>query len=233
MTINHLFSQCRFIDLTHPLDEKAPTWNGSCGFRHEVKMDYDQGLRVLSYKCHAGIGTHLDAPSHFIPGGKNIADIPIETLIVPCCVSDLSSRCSEDLVVQESDIILFEKTYGALPKGCLFFVYTGWSQYWGVSERYRNVDNNGLMHFPTYSSQAAQYLLRKEVVGIGIDTFSPDSQGSQFPVHHAILGAGKYIVENVANLDQMPPIGGYVINLPLNICLGTESPVRIIGIVNK
>lgn len=231
MDLHDVFSRCRLVDLTHPLDEKAPTWNGSCGFRHEIKMDYDKGLRVLSYKCHAGVGTHLDAPSHFIPGGGNIADIALESLIVPCCVMDLSKRCSADLVVSKADIIQFEERHGAVLERSLFFAYTGWSQYWCFPEKYRNADGNGQMHFPTYSKEAAQYLMDRGVAGIGIDTFSPDPQGSEFPVHHLILGAGKYIVENAANLNRMPAMGAYVINLPLNIREGTESAVRLVGII--
>ena len=230
MTVDHPFSRCQLIDLTHPLDEKAPTWNGSCGFRHEIKMDYDRGLRVLSYKCHAGVGTHMDAPSHFVPGGKNIGDIPLEVLIVPCCVLDLSARCSADLVVSEKDIIQFEEEFGDLAEGCLFFAYTGWAKYWQFPEKYRNVDGSGVMHFPIYSKGAAEHLLKRKVVGLGIDTFSPDPQESHFPVHHLMLGAGKYILENVANLNLMPPVGAYVINFPLNIRVGTESAVRLVGI---
>lgn len=228
-----ILSSYHIVDLTHPLDEHAPTWNGSCGFRSEIKMDYEQGLRVLAYKCHAGVGTHMDAPSHFIPEANNIGDILLKNLIVPCTVLNLSSRRSGDLVVSSKQILEFEKQFGKIPEDSLFFVHTGWAAFWSKPDQYRNLDESGQMHFPTLSKDAAELLLERNIVGVGIDTLSPDPQGSQFPVHHLILGKGKYIVENVANLDQMPSIGAYAINLPLNIRFGAESPVRLIGLVPK
>ncbi|MBS0653229.1 MAG: cyclase family protein [Verrucomicrobia bacterium] len=228
-----ILTHFEFVDLTHPLDEHAPTWNGSCGFRSEIKMDYDQGLRVQAYKCHAGVGTHMDAPSHFIRDAKNIGDIPLEVLIVPCSVLNLSSQRSEDLIVTSKEIIQFEKKFGKIAPGSLFFAYTGWAAFWSKPDQYRNLDQSGQMHFPTMSKDAAELLLERDVAGVGMDTLSPDPQGSQFPVHHLILGKGKYILENVANLNLMPPVGAYAINLPLNIRFGAESPVRLVGLIPK
>jgi kynurenine formamidase len=59
----------KLIDLTHELDSAIPTWNGGCGFNHDVHVDYSdcQGedkFRFMKVKMHAGIGTHMDAPSH-------------------------------------------------------------------------------------------------------------------------------------------------------------------------
>ena len=77
---------CKIVDLTHPLSAQAPTWNGTCGFCAEVKKDYDQMFRVQQIKMHAGVGTHMDAPSHRFPGTSSIAEIPLERLIIPACV---------------------------------------------------------------------------------------------------------------------------------------------------
>lgn len=227
------FLEFDFVDLTHPLDGNAPTWNGSCGFKHEIKMDYEQGLRVMTYKCHAGVGTHMDAPSHFIKGGMNIADIPLEQLIAPCAVIDLSRQSHGDLIISSDAILEFEKKHGKIAKGSLFLAHTGWSSFWSDPQKYRNPDAAGQMHFPTYSAQAAELLLERGIVGLGIDTLSPDPQGSNFPVHHLLLGAGKYIIENVAHLNRMPPSGAYAINFPLKICCGAESPVRLVGLIGR
>ena len=58
-------------------------------------------------------------------------------------------------------------------------------------------------------------------------------QSLSFPVHKIMLGAGKYIIENIANCDQMPAAGGYVIALPLRIEGATESPIRAVGLVHN
>lgn len=74
------------IDLTHTLSEETPSWDSGCGFNHEIKFDYDEcdsavKLRVGQVKMHAGIGTHIDAPSHCIPGAATVEQLPLNTLI--------------------------------------------------------------------------------------------------------------------------------------------------------
>lgn len=225
------------VELTHPLNGLAPTWTGSCGFRHEIKMDYDQGVRVMSYKCHAGVGTHMDAPSHFFPNTANIADIPLDHLIVPACILDLSFRMNPDLFVMPEDILAFESKWGKIASGSLFFAYTGWDCFWNQNERYRNPDPQGKMHFPGFHVAAAELLLERDVVGIGIDTLSPDGSNSlpenKFPVHQCILGAGKYIIENAAHLSRMPSVGGYALALPLKITVGSEACMRLVGLIPR
>jgi kynurenine formamidase len=225
------------IDLTHRLDGNVPTWTGSCGFHHEIKMDYDQGVRVMSYKCHAGVGTHMDAPSHFFSHGKNIADIALDQLIVPTCILDLSDKMHPDLFVMPEDVMDYENKWGKIHPGVLFFAYTGWEQFWSQPERYRNADSEGQMHFPGFHVKTAELLLERGVVGIGIDTLSPDGSNNRpqnkFPVHECMLGAGKYIIENAAHLSQMPPSGGYAIALPLKVSIGAESAMRLVGLVPK
>lgn len=222
------------IDLTHPLDEKIPTWSGGCGFRLEVKLDYPQGLRVQSLKSHAGVGTHIDAPTHFFPDSWNIGDIPLENLIVPVCVLDLRHKMHPDLFIAPHDIELFEKKHGQIPDHTLVLANTGWSQFWNNPEHYRNPDPSGKMHFPGFSAEAATLLLERNIVGLGIDTLSPDGShngpGVRYPVHELILGAKKYILENVANLNQMPPKGAYAIALPPRAREATESAARLVGL---
>lgn len=229
-----LFSRLKKIDLTHPLDESVPTWTGGCGFRLEIKMDYPEGLRVQSLKSHAGVGTHMDAPSHFIEGGKNIGEVVLDDLIVPFCVLDISQKRDPDLFIQKEDIEAFERKEGKIPKKALFAAYTGWDKFWKEPEKYRNRDREGRMHFPGFSQEAAEYLLEKGVSGIGIDTLSPDGSNNgkgakTYPVHLAILGAGKYILENLANLSQMPS-QAYAICLPAKAMEASEAACRIIGL---
>jgi kynurenine formamidase len=221
------------IDLTHPLDSNIPTWTGSCGFKHEVKMDYDQGLRVLSYKCHGGVGTHMDAPAHFFRNAAHIADIPLDQLIVPACVLDLSAKMHPDLFVMTDDILDYEKRWGKIEPGSLVFAYTGWEKYWNDRDRYRNPDKSGKMHFPGFHVTAAELLLERKIVGIGIDSLSPDGSSHKYPVHECILGAGKYIIENAAHLSQMPPKGAYVLALPMKIVIGVESAIRLVGLISS
>ncbi len=96
---------------------------------------------------------------------------------------------------------------------------------WHTPEKYRNQ-----LQFPSISIEAALLLLERKIVGLGIDTLSPDTPSSGYPVHQAILGAGLYLVENVANAHLLPTVGAFSLALPLSIQGGTESPMRFVGL---
>lgn len=221
----------RMVELTHLLSPRVPTWSGACGFCLEIKKDYDQMFRVQQVKMHAGVGTHMDAPSHLIQGGASIADIPLEQLIVHACVIDVSEKADADYEVSVEDIDQYEREYGRIPQNSLVIAYTGWDRFWSEPDAYRNADGSGHMHFPAFSSQAAEFLLTRDIAGIAIDTLSPDCSDQTFPVHKIILGAGKYIIENIANSSQIPPWGGYVIAFPLRSEEAAESPLRVVGLI--
>lgn len=225
-----LLEHFKIVDLTQPLSAQAPTWNGSCGFCMEIKKDYDQIFCVQQLKMHAGVGTHMDAPSHRFVEGLSIAEIPLNQLIRQVCVIDVSDKAHADYEISVEDIQSYEKSFEVIPKGSLVIGYTGWSRFWTEPEKYRNVDASGRMHFPAFSAKAAELLLEKEISGIAIDTLSPDCADDAFLVHQLILGAKKYIIENVADCSMIPPKGAYVIALPLKAD-STESPIRMLGLI--
>lgn len=221
------------IELTHLLSPAVPTWNGSCGFCLEIKKDYDKVFRVQQIKMHAGLGTHMDAPSHRFPGGMSIDEISLEKLIAPVCVVDVSKKADADYEISVEDIENYEGIYGKIASGSLVIGYTGWGHFWGDPKAYRNADTAGQMHFPAFSKKAAELLIKRGVVGLAIDTLSPDCLDKSFPVHQLILGEGKYIIENIANASLLPPQGGYAITLPLRAEGCSEAPVRMIGFIPK
>ena len=110
-------SGCRFVDLTHTVMPNIPNWDGGCGFERAVLFDYDPSgpadattFLVHEIKMGAGIGTHVDAPSHCCPGAASIADIPLEDLISPCLVVDVSGNTvDENYIVSMEDIHAFER----------------------------------------------------------------------------------------------------------------------------
>jgi len=229
----NLFENMAIIDLTHPIDENIPTWEGDSGFKIHIDMDYDKGARVIRYEMRAGIGTHIDAPAHFFQGAATASDIIPEKLFVKACVIDVREKVAgnSEYMIGQEDIVQWEAKNGTIEKGTLCFFYTGWSNYWSDFKKYRNEDVRGVMHFPSIDQTAAELLIERDVVGIGIDTLSPDLPGGTFAVHKKVLGAGKYMLENVANLDKMPSLGAYVIVAPLKIKNGAESAVRLFGLV--
>lgn len=228
MTKSHLpFS---LIDLTHTLTSYIPTWDENCGFNHTVKLDYVGCKTPTKFRTHTlqmetGIGTHMDAPAHCIPNGLSISDLPLEGLVAPCVTIDVSSKSHEYYKITIQDIENFEQIHGIIPECAFVIFYTGWERFWNTPEKYRNN-----YRFPSISLDAATFLLDRRISGIGIDTLSPDLPQDGFPVHHLVLNAGKYIVENITNIQKMPNVGAFSLALPIKISGGTEAPIRLIGL---
>jgi kynurenine formamidase len=219
----------RVVDLTHPLSPDVPTWKGNCGFRIQITKDYGNGegtkFRNQDFSLEAGVGTHMDAPAHCIQGALAIADLPLEELISPCVVIDISDKANETYSLLPQDIEEFERKHGSIETSAFIIVYTGWSRFWPDPEAYRND-----YRFPSIFPPAAEMLLERKMKGLGIDTLSPDRPESGYPVHQLLLGAGKYIVENVANANLLSPKGWQAFALPLKIIGATESPMRLIAL---
>lgn len=132
----------KIIDLTHTLDNTIPTWNGGCGFNHDLHIDYsdcegDDKFRVMKIRMHAGIGTHMDAPSHCISNGKCIHDFDVNELCMPCVVIDVSKKCHERYSLTPEDIIHFENKHGLITQGSCVMVKTGWSKFWSEPKKSR------------------------------------------------------------------------------------------------
>lgn len=226
----HLFE---WIDLTHQLSENIPTWGGECGFKYTDVLKYEEcetecKFLVQRLEMLAGIGTHMDAPAHCFSKGKTMADLSLPTLISPCIVVDVSQEAHENYCLDIETLKNFERQNAVLWKNTFVIFHTGWSQFWDQPEKYRNHS-----HFPSISKEVAEYLLSEGIVGIGIDTLSPDRPESGYPVHQIILGAGKYLVENIAHAHLLPPTGSFAFVMPLPISGGTEAPIRLLGMLQK
>jgi kynurenine formamidase len=221
------------IDLSHSLSTNMPTWDGSCGFASSIRHDYDKSsskvsFRVQGLSMHAGIGTHMDAPAHCFPQGKTIDNIPLNSLFAACAVIDVSSVLSDHLKVDIDHLQRWEKDYGLIPEKSIVIIYTGWDRFFNDAQRYRNN-----YKFPFLDKTAALYLAERNILGFGIDTLSPDRPDNGYPVHEVLLGAGIYIIENVANASALPRLGADILALPLKIQDGTEAPLRLVGLIKK
>jgi len=219
----------QLIDLTHTISSDIPHWGIDCGFQSTINRDYadcatETKFRVQHLSMYAGIGTHIDAPAHCIPSGSTISDVPIQDLFAPCVVIDVSNKAHEKYSMTENDILEHEQKHGKIKQGSFVIIYTGWDQLWIDPQKYRNN-----LVFPHVSVLAAELLVSRKIIGIGIDTLSPDCGNSDFSVHDLLLRNGVYIVENVANVRDLPFACAYVGIFPLKIKDGTESPVRLVG----
>lgn len=225
-------SKHKIIDLTHTISDAVPAWDGKPLFSLDTLVDYKDCVppnlfRIQKLTAGMSVGTHLDAPAHVIPGGRTIEMITSDELVVDCVVINVSEEADEHYLLGIDTIKRFEKEQGMIPPNSLVIVYTGWSKFWDSPEKYHN---NHV--FPGVGVPAAEVLLKRNIRGIGIDTFSCDTGQSGFPVHQIVLGADKYLVENVANADLLPATGSKALVLPAKIKGATEAPVRLLGLVD-
>ena len=230
--------KCTIIDLTYPLNKNNAYWPGPLysSFKYEtVATLNDDGVFSGKYVTPEHLGTHIDAPNHFEDNQKSVDKLKLETLIGPASVIDISAKVEldADYELTNEDITLWEESNGRIQDGSIVLLNTGWWERWNDYDKYKNADKANKLHFPGYSEEAARFLVEKRnIKGIGIDTLSADyGMSSEFAVHHIINGAGKYILENVANLDKLPPRGATLIIAPIKIEGGSGGQARIWAIL--
>ncbi len=231
----------RVVDLTYAFGASTIYWPTAKGFEWQ-KESWGASERgyfyaAARYAASEHGGTHLDSPIHFYEDRATVDEIPVEKLMGPAVVIDISAECTKDpdclLVV--SDIENWEKQHGPIPSGAIIMVRTGWGKFWPDKKKYLGDDTpgeTGNLHFPGLSPAAARALVERRPNGVGIDTASLDHGPSKDFFTHQVLGrAGIYGVENVANLGQLPATGATVIALPMKIQGGSGAPTRIIALL--
>jgi kynurenine formamidase len=231
----------RLVDLTYSFDEKTIYWPTSKPFVWEKEAwGRSEGFWYTAgrYSASEHGGTHLDAPIHFGEGRQTVDEIPLAKLVGHAVVIDISGASGKDpdYLLTAGDILNWEAKYGRIPDNSILLIRTGWGKFWGDRKKYLGTDkplDTVNLHFPGISGEAADLIAkRRKVVGVGIDTASLDRGSSKdFLAHQKLNGASIYGLENVANLDKLPPKGATVIALPMKIGGGTGGPVRIIAVL--
>ena len=236
------------IDLTSPLHadtpilQLPPQWGQTQPFRLEEISRYDdRGPAWYWNNIQTGehTGTHLDAPNHWVSGKDkgDVASIPPKKLIGPAAVIDKTKEAAADpdYLLDVSDLEEWQEENGQLPdQGWLLF-RTGWSARGDDPEKFANADDNGA-HTPGVTPAAARYLAGTGILGFGVETVGTDAGQAfgfspAFPCHEAVLGAGKYGLTQLRNLDKLPRQGAVVIAAPLPIVTGSGSPARVLALV--
>jgi kynurenine formamidase len=222
------------VDLTHPLWTEFPTFFGTPGLEMERMFAFENdGFNMYRLHLVEHTGTHLDAPIHFSADSDTADEIPVEQLVVPLVVVDIAARAADDADTRltPDDIEAWIESNGELPDGCCVAMYSGWGAH-VRSDKFRNADDDGVMHFPGFHADATAMLLERNVTGIAVDTLSLDHGPSQdFATHYAWLPEGRWGLECVANLNDMPASGATMVVGGPKIEGATGGPSRIIGLV--
>lgn len=223
----------RSQDLTHVFREGFPMYSLDPPSRRTLVTIERDGFYSQEWTFGEHSGTHLDAPGHFVAGGRYSPEITVDELFVPVAVIDISDRATRnpDAVVTPADLKRFERRYGRIPKGAGVFMHSGWERRVGNPDAYKNVGADGKYHFPGFGVAAAEWLLaNREIACIGVDTLSLDhGPSTTFATHLTILGADKYGVENIANLKHIPPLGARAFVGLIPWQKGSGGPCRLIA----
>lgn len=224
------------IDLTHTLSPEFPTFFGVPGIRIEKKYDLKRdGANVNWWHVLEHAGTHIDAPIHYSDAGVSVERIPAEQLVVPLAVIDVSANAARnaDYALTTQDLADWEAKNGRLPDGCCVAMHSGWAQHVGNPTKFVGNDAAGVMHFPGFHPETAAWLLKeRRVIGLAVDTFSLDPGNSKdFKTHSIWLPAGRWGIENIANLDKVPATGATLVVGAPKIRGATGGPARIFALV--
>jgi arylformamidase len=204
----------RIIDISVRLEEGMPVWPGSAGFRrfetHRIAGGDDANVSRL--ECDVHVGTHVDAPAHFVDGAATVEQLPLEVLIGP----------AEVVHVPDRDAIDEETVMGAVPAGCARVLFrTQNSDAWRPGPRPFEPD------FVALTAPAAHALVARGVRLVGVDYLSVQRFRDGPETHQALLGAGVVVVEGLCLAGVVP--GPYELTcLPLKLVGADGAPARAV-----
>lgn len=232
----------RWVDMTYSFSEETIYWPTGTPFTHEEiaygQSDAGHFYSSYNYKANEHGGTHFDAPIHFAAGQQTADEISVEMLVGPAVVVDVTDHVTPDYQVQVSDLESWEQVHGPIPDGAQVLFRTGWGSRWPDKEAFLGTAMTGpeavpQLHFPGISPDAARWLVEeRSIEAVGIDTPSIDyGQSTAFETHVILYEAGLIGYENIANLEQLPEEGAYIVALPMKIAGGSGGPLRIVGFV--
>jgi kynurenine formamidase len=239
------------VDLTAPLSEQTPVLRLPDPFANTVHFS----LRELSRYDDRGpawywndivtgehTGTHFDAPVHWVTGrdGDDVSQVAPKRLVAPAAVLDATAPAAADpdFLLEVEHVREWTKAHGALPEGGWLLYRTGWDARADDEGDFLNADETG-SHTPGISPECAHWLATETpIIGVGVETVGTDAGAAHgfepaFPCHSFMLGAGKYGLTQLRNLDRLPPQGAVLVASPLPIVGGSGSPTRVLALVER
>jgi kynurenine formamidase len=225
------------VDLTHTMSPDSPTFMGKAGIEMERESDFEKdGFNLFWWHVVEHAGTHLDAPLHYSEAGLSADRISAEQLVVPLAVVNVVYQAEQqaDYQLTREDLAKWETRYGRLPVGCCVALHSGWGELATTDPtRFTGRDLNGTFHFPGFAPEAVAWLLKeREVAGIAVDTMSLDCGASiEFKTHQLWLPAGRWGLENVANLDKVPEAGATLVVGASKVKDSTGGLARVMALV--
>lgn len=212
----------RLVDLTRAIEYEMPVFEKRIRptLIPWARLDlHGYELELIFMSTHTG--THMDAPSHFSREGMSIDAIPLSVLVSNAVLAEVKK--GEKEYIYREDLARELRHYSL--EGKSIIISTGWEDKWG--------EQNYLNGNPGLSRDAAEYLVEKGVILVGVDTANVDHPDDKdFTVHRILLPSNVSIVENLCNLKAIGSREFRLIALPLKIKGSTGSPVRALALTD-
>lgn len=226
MSINLATKKYRFdlaVDLTQELANGMPVYPGDPQPSFErAKTIAKNGVNISDLKLGSHTGTHVDAPLHFVEGGKSVDQLPVNQLIGEALVVDFSfKKMGEGITASDLKKALDEKE---LNDGEIIICFTGCSDHWGDPK----VNSN----FTYLTGEGAKYLVSRKVRAVGIDFLSIEQfHSSTHETHKELLRNGVFIVESLSK-DLKRFLGEWILfmALPIKFKDGDGAPCRAVAV---
>jgi kynurenine formamidase len=210
-----------YLDLTHRIEPGMPVFPGEPQPEVTDTMTLEtDGVSVQSVRFSNHLGTHLDAPAHFIEGGITLDEIPLEVLIGRAVILDFTHKAENSLITAAD----FKPHLHRLGPHLRVLLKTGWDRNFKPA-----VFFNG---FPCLTLEAAECLAATGISLLGMDTPSPspiDDPGQM--IHRTLLGAGVVLLEAVKGLGRIVGNECDLIVLPPPFRNLSGAPCRVVAIV--
>ena len=188
----------RIVDLSQPVFANCPQYPDKNPRPVQIRLFYTiavQGVNKEVVEMSTHTGTHLDAPLHFFEDGTAVDEVPLERYVGRAFVFDLRFKRAGD-VIERADL---ESQDRNLRAGDVALLNTGNGQR-------RSNSADFLTRYPYLSGDAAEWLVSRGIRGVGIDAVSLggyDDPKTAGPPHRAVLGAGKFICEDLYFPDEI------------------------------
>lgn len=222
----------RVVDLTHEFTTDFPVYTPPQATRRTIAAHNPDGYYAQEWTFGEHTSTHMDAPGHFVDGGRFVTQLKPAELVVPIVVVDIAAKARKnaDAEVTPDDLKKWERKHGKIPANALVAMYSGWAAKLGTPA-FTGKDAAGVFHFPGFSADAVDELIKgRRAAAIGVDTLSLDNGPSTtFAAHVKWLGADKYGVECMKNLDKIPATGATATVGVIPWQQGSGGPARVLA----
>ena len=228
-----------FTDLTHAFHPGQPHFPAFPDEIREAVFDLEKGdgFTAHRYSIIGQWGTHVDPPSHFIRGGRTLDQIPVEDMVLPLVILDITARviANADATPKMEDVWAWERRNGAIAPGSFVALRTGWSHRWPDAAAMANRDDEGVSHTPGWSQEVLSFLIEeRSVTAVGHEQTDTDpglaTSRQDFALETYVLAQNRWQIELMANLEGLPESGAALIASWPKPLRGSGFPARVFAI---